>query len=416
MKHTNTRKQLVLSILSLLLCVSMLVGSTFAWFTDTATSGMNNIVAGNLDVELYAGADKVTENTALFDGVDLWEPGVVVYENLQIANVGTLALKYQLSVNFGEENATEAGHKLSEVLKIAEIDKIADNATRDEVMAAVAGKGTALNQFMIKGELLPGAESAEKTYVIFWEPNDNDIDNLYNLNNGQVANDGEDHLFIRFGVNLLATQLMHEEDSFGNDYDEFASFLPNAGVNDVSNEYDLIDATLGIGGNVEQLDLAFAMQFLPTETYEQAQASAYRYYHADFVIKSNKAVLPETMALAGYYAAFCEDYNNSNWVYLTSTEVVPANIELRLVDLLGGGDGTGNGNITVNYQEICKYGNDGIGFLCGAAEMNGGVEAGTVITVELRLYETTGDPGTTDGPKNIETGEFTVVGTYSYTF
>ena len=159
MKHTNTRKQLVLSILSLLLCVSMLVGSTFAWFTDTATSGMNNIVAGNLDVELYAGADKVTENTALFDGVDLWEPGVVVYENLKVVNAGTLALKYQLSVNFGEENATEAGHKLSEVLKIAEIDKIADNATRDEVMAAVAGKGTALNQFMIKGELLPGVEA-----------------------------------------------------------------------------------------------------------------------------------------------------------------------------------------------------------------------------------------------------------------
>ena len=53
MKRKNvTRSALLTSVLSLLLCVSMLVGTTFAWFTDTVVSGVNTIASGNLDVEL----------------------------------------------------------------------------------------------------------------------------------------------------------------------------------------------------------------------------------------------------------------------------------------------------------------------------------------------------------------------------
>ena len=52
MKKHQTRRALLLSALSLLLCMSMLVGTTFAWFTDSVTSGRNMIAAGNLDVVL----------------------------------------------------------------------------------------------------------------------------------------------------------------------------------------------------------------------------------------------------------------------------------------------------------------------------------------------------------------------------
>ena len=53
MKRKNTtRNALVMSVLSMLLCVSMLVGTTFAWFTDEVVTGMNTIAAGNLDIEL----------------------------------------------------------------------------------------------------------------------------------------------------------------------------------------------------------------------------------------------------------------------------------------------------------------------------------------------------------------------------
>ena len=408
-RKNNTKKQLLVSLLSLLLCVSMLVGATFAWFTDSVVSGMNTIEAGNLDVELLAGGAEVDENTKLFGGVELWEPGVVVYENLQVWNKGNLALKYQLTINFGNENYLN-GHGLSEVLKIAAIDEIDATADRAAVVAAAKSSAKALNQFLLKGSLLPGQKSDVQTFVIFWEPNADEIDNLYNANNGQITSDNQP-LHIDFGVNLQATQLMHEEDSFGNDYDEFASIVPHASTNDVSVNYDTVEATLGMTGlSLKELPMNFVMQFLPNESYADAQKSAYRYWHADFVLKADKAIPANTAALAGYYAAYCEQENDGKWVYLASDKEIPANTEIRLVEMLD------NGKTTVNYQEICQFGNDGIGFLCGVSELVDGANDGTTITVELRMYETTADPSTDEGPKNVETGEYMTVGTYTYTF
>ena len=77
----NTRRALLTSMLSLLICVSMLVGSTFAWFTDSVTSKNNIIKSGNLDVELYYQVEgqsdwtKVTNTTSIFKENALWEPG-----------------------------------------------------------------------------------------------------------------------------------------------------------------------------------------------------------------------------------------------------------------------------------------------------------------------------------------------------
>ena len=72
-KNRSTKRALLMSGLALFACISMLVGSTFAWFTDKVESGRNVIAAGNLDVELYAGDVKVGENTKLFDDDILWE-------------------------------------------------------------------------------------------------------------------------------------------------------------------------------------------------------------------------------------------------------------------------------------------------------------------------------------------------------
>ncbi len=225
----NTNKALFSSVIALILCCSMLVGTTFAWFTDEVVTGMNTIAAGNLDVELLADGEQVKTDTPLFElpAPNLWEPGVVAYENLQVANVGTLALKYQMTLNFGNENNLN-GHKLSEVLQVAVIDKIADGADRDTVLAAAeaavaaSGKDASLSNFYLTGELEAGKSSDEQTVVIFWAPNDNAVDNLYNANNGQVTSDGKP-LHIEFGINLQATQKMSESDSFGPDYDSLAS-------------------------------------------------------------------------------------------------------------------------------------------------------------------------------------------------
>ena len=98
MTTKNSNRALLTSVVALILCCSMLIGSTFAWCTDSVSTGVNQIISGNLDVELYNDGVKVTETTQLFDKVSKWEPGAVAYENLTVANEGDLALKYKLSL------------------------------------------------------------------------------------------------------------------------------------------------------------------------------------------------------------------------------------------------------------------------------------------------------------------------------
>ena len=115
MKRKNaTRSALFTSIISLLLCVSMLVGTTFAWFTDEVVSGTNVIAAGNLDIDvMYANtpggtytsienkADLFVAPTGATKG--LWEPGHTEVAYLKVVNNGTLALKYQFLVDAASE-------------------------------------------------------------------------------------------------------------------------------------------------------------------------------------------------------------------------------------------------------------------------------------------------------------------------
>ena len=110
MTRRSTKTQFVLSAISLLLCVSMLVGSTFAWFTDSVTSTNNIIKSGKLDVELEYSTDfavwtPVTETTEIFKESTLWEPGYTEVVYLRVSNIGSLALKYNLGVNIATETA-----------------------------------------------------------------------------------------------------------------------------------------------------------------------------------------------------------------------------------------------------------------------------------------------------------------------
>ena len=101
-----TKKALFMSMLSLLLCFTMLMGATFAWFTDTVKSSNNIIKSGNLDVEMYwADGDEAPASAAWEDAsakaicdYDNWEQGFVQARHLKIKNVGSLAFKYQLRI------------------------------------------------------------------------------------------------------------------------------------------------------------------------------------------------------------------------------------------------------------------------------------------------------------------------------
>ena len=104
-----TKHALIVSIMAMLLCVAMLVGTTFAWFTDTASTAVNKIQAGTLDIQLLAEDGRTSlegqtlswkkaaghENEAV-----LWEPGCTYeLQPIVIKNAGNLALKYKIVIS-----------------------------------------------------------------------------------------------------------------------------------------------------------------------------------------------------------------------------------------------------------------------------------------------------------------------------
>ena len=100
---TKTTRALLMSVLSLLLCVSMLIGTTFAWFTDSVTSTGNIIKSGTLDVEMYwadgkeapaSATWKDASTGAIFD-YDKWEPGYTEVRHIKIENKNTVLLRIQ---------------------------------------------------------------------------------------------------------------------------------------------------------------------------------------------------------------------------------------------------------------------------------------------------------------------------------
>lgn len=221
----NTKKALLMSALSLLLCCSMLIGTTFAWFTDEVTSGKNQIIAGNLDVELEYSKDmsenswkSVQGQTDLVDPNALWEPGHTEVVYLRISNLGTLALKYQLGVNVYKEitGKTEDGKdiNLSEhlVFKVVEMPDALTTYTDREVAQLTAGTEKGLKDYNGNTTKLE-VGGADYVALIVYMPET--VGNEANYRGTAIPT-------IELGINLFATQKDAESDSFGPDYDEDA--------------------------------------------------------------------------------------------------------------------------------------------------------------------------------------------------
>lgn len=106
-KCKDTKRALLISVLSVALCLAMLVGTTFAWFTDVARTGYSTITSGRLDIVLqykdgktWKSAEGKTLNFVKAAGHEaeeiLWEPGCTYYlPEVRVINNGTLAVKYE---------------------------------------------------------------------------------------------------------------------------------------------------------------------------------------------------------------------------------------------------------------------------------------------------------------------------------
>ena len=222
MKHKcNTRKALITSIISLLLCMSMLVGTTFAWFTDSVSSTNNIITAGNLDVNLYWSTDgtswaPVNAQTNIFKTETLWEPGHTEVVYLKVVNEGTLALKYNLNVNIVSEN--EGTNVAGETFKLSNyiLYNVHEGVKTYANSAAARGDETGIllnTPYATADVLLQKGQAAEMTLVVFMPTTvGNEANYLINT----------DAPVINLGINLLANQQPKEEDSYGPNYDKDA--------------------------------------------------------------------------------------------------------------------------------------------------------------------------------------------------
>ena len=189
----STKRALLGSVMAMVLCLAMLVGATFAWFTDTASTGVNKIQAGNLDVQLVDENGNSLEgktlefkkaaNAAEGEAV-LWEPGCT-YElpAVYVKNNGKLALKYKVAIT-----GINGSAKLNEVIDwtINDADLSADHS-----LAA----GATSEALTIKGHM---QESAGNEYM------NESIDGI--------------------AITVYATQDTVESDSFNNTYDENATY------------------------------------------------------------------------------------------------------------------------------------------------------------------------------------------------
>ena len=230
MTNNTTKRTLLTSVLSLFLCFTMLVGTTFAWFTDSATSGGNVITAGTLKIDVQYTLDGATWND-LADADDLfqkglWEPGHTEMVALKIENAGDLALKYIASLNVISETVgkTASGDDiiLSEILTVSTL--VAENAA--EVAAAFASEdgvdydATALlkDAGTLRGET--AMYEGDVHYLVV------KVDMADTVGN-EANSDGVNVPSIDFDVSVLAAQLAYENDSFGNQYDK-DSLYPNS--------------------------------------------------------------------------------------------------------------------------------------------------------------------------------------------
>ena len=189
----STKRALLGSVMAMVLCLAMLVGATFAWFTDTASTGVNKIQAGNLDVQLVDENGNSLEgktlefkkaaNAAEGEAV-LWEPGCT-YElpAVYVKNNGKLALKYKVTIT-----GINGSAKLNDVIDwtINDADLSADHS-----LAA----GATSEALTIKGHM---KESAGNEYM------NESIDGI--------------------AITVAATQDTVENDSFGNTYDKDAKY------------------------------------------------------------------------------------------------------------------------------------------------------------------------------------------------
>ena len=227
MTKSNTKRALLSSVLAMILCLGLLIGTTFAWFTDSVTSSGNKIKAGTLDVDLLMGTAVNTytsiadKNAAIFGANSLvaqnnpadtlWEPGKTQIVYLAVENKGNLDLKYNIALNVVDGGLIGSlEYAIIDGAKYGDIDVNNVNSWAALKANAQTGDVVAGTTVAAPNGAITVAEKIE--YFALAVHMKEDADNKYQ---------GKD---ITIDVTVLATQLASEYDSFGSSYDMYAKY------------------------------------------------------------------------------------------------------------------------------------------------------------------------------------------------
>ena len=237
----STKRALLSSVVALMLCFAMLLGSTFAWFTDSATSGNNLIKTGNLAVELWQYTESnptgtnVSGDAPVFNDAFLWEPNATQVVYLAVKNTGSLALKYNVVLNVaaeGEKNLTDVmSFKVINPAAYGSVTSWDDNgATKLEV-----GKNTtALTDVALYPvATATGTQATETVFALA-------------IHMDETAGNDYQNKEIKFDIKVVAGQLSAESDSFGPEYDAYAAYpgtgtAPNPTYNNPTNTQSAVE-------------------------------------------------------------------------------------------------------------------------------------------------------------------------------
>lgn len=209
----TTKRALLGSVLALVLCFAMLLGSTYAWFTDTETAAVSTIKSGTLDLEVTV-YDKVTGNyvdpTALFNET-LWEPGYMAYEIMKIENKGSLALKWMAKMDLTQLSA------LADVITVYVNEASTVPASRNDVETNWTRVGT-LADFV---STLTTADNTVANYPTdVLAPNSTDYLGIALVMETSAGNAYQNLTVDGFTFTVIATQDNVESDDFDANYDD----------------------------------------------------------------------------------------------------------------------------------------------------------------------------------------------------
>ena len=252
-----TKRALLTSILAICLCLVMLIGSTFAWFTDTASTGVNKIQSGTLKVDIVDATESytslkgkpltfqqaVTGGETKFVPMDqvLWEPGATFYtQGFQIMNTGNLALKYKVVVSGITGN--------SGLLKVIHFD----------VVNGMGEEAQVVNFDTTPGTLLPNAEKNALSNTTYY---------LRGHMDESAGNDYMNMSLTGIAVTVYATQLNSENDSFGPNYDEKATYPAEVWNGDTAENITKNDETKTISVSSGDVLAALAQKINAGEDY-----------------------------------------------------------------------------------------------------------------------------------------------------